>query len=31
MHPQFNTDVCKPMKLNDIIEQEVQKLSGGEL
>lgn len=31
MHPQFNSDVCKPMKLADILEQEVQKLSGGEL
>ncbi len=30
-HPQFNSDVCKPMKLDDIIDLQVQKLSGGEL
>ncbi|XP_039288724.1 ATP-binding cassette sub-family E member 1 [Nilaparvata lugens] len=31
IHPQFVTDVMKPMKLDDIIDQEVQNLSGGEL
>lgn len=31
LHPQFQTDVCKPLKLDDIIDQEVQHLSGGEL
>lgn len=31
MHPQFQTDVCKPLKIDDIIDQEVQNLSGGEL
>eukprot|EP00455_Lapot_gusevi_P044258 TRINITY_DN54_c0_g1_i4.p1 TRINITY_DN54_c0_g1~~TRINITY_DN54_c0_g1_i4.p1 ORF type:complete len:280 (+),score=132.05 TRINITY_DN54_c0_g1_i4:32-841(+) len=30
-HPQFNTDVVKPMKIEDIIDQEVAHLSGGEL
>lgn len=30
-HPQFNTDVIKPLKIEDIIDQEVQHLSGGEL
>ncbi|CAH0384000.1 unnamed protein product [Bemisia tabaci] len=30
-HPQFITDVMKPLKINDIIDQEVQNLSGGEL
>lgn len=31
LHPQFNTDVIKPLKIEDIIDQEVQHLSGGEL
>lgn len=30
-HPQFQTDVVKPFKLQDIIDQEVCQLSGGEL
>lgn len=31
MHPQFQTDVAKPMNLDNIIDQDVQTLSGGEL
>ena len=31
LHPQFDTDVMKPLKVHDIIDQEVQNLSGGEL
>jgi ATP-binding cassette subfamily E protein 1 len=31
MHPQFTTDVTKPLKLEDIIDNEVKTLSGGEL
>ncbi|MCO5585338.1 hypothetical protein L7F22_039271 [Adiantum nelumboides] len=31
MHPQFQTDVAKPMQLDNIIDQDVQTLSGGEL
>lgn len=31
MHPQFQTDVTKPMLLDNIIDQEVTHLSGGEL
>ncbi|KAG8747879.1 Fe-S cluster-binding ribosome biosynthesis protein [Ceratobasidium sp. 414] len=31
MHPQFNTDVMKPMQIETIMDQEVQTLSGGEL
>lgn len=31
LHPQFQTDVCKPLKIDDIIDQEVLHLSGGEL
>ncbi|EGW34942.1 putative ATP-binding cassette sub-family E member 1 [Spathaspora passalidarum NRRL Y-27907] len=31
LHPQFQTDVVKPLKIDDIIDQEVQTLSGGEL
>ncbi|OWB84825.1 hypothetical protein B5S33_g3479 [[Candida] boidinii] len=31
LHPQFNTDVMKPLKIDDIVDQEVQHLSGGEL
>ncbi|KAM3864525.1 ATP-binding cassette sub-family E member 1-like [Diretmus argenteus] len=30
-HPQFVTDVMKPMKIDGIIDQEVQNLSGGEM
>ncbi|BFZ60138.1 Fe-S cluster-binding ribosome biosynthesis protein [Saitoella coloradoensis] len=31
LHPQFQTDVCKPLAIDNIIDQEVQNLSGGEL
>ncbi|UZJ52090.1 hypothetical protein CBS101457_001410 [Exobasidium rhododendri] len=31
MHPQFQSDVVKPMQLDAIIDQDVQTLSGGEL
>ncbi|KAH7102462.1 P-loop containing nucleoside triphosphate hydrolase protein [Auriculariales sp. MPI-PUGE-AT-0066] len=31
MHPQFLTDVVKPMNLDNIIDQDVKTLSGGEL
>ncbi|KAF5310845.1 hypothetical protein D9619_008007 [Psilocybe cf. subviscida] len=31
MHPQFQTDVLKPMSLENIMDQEVKTLSGGEL
>lgn len=31
VHPQFITDVMKPMKIEEIMDQEVQQLSGGEL
>jgi ATP-binding cassette, sub-family E, member 1 len=31
MHPQFQTDVAKPMSLDAILDQDVQTLSGGEL
>ncbi|OSD05223.1 P-loop containing nucleoside triphosphate hydrolase protein, partial [Trametes coccinea BRFM310] len=31
MHPQFNTDVLKPMNLEPIMDQDVKTLSGGEL
>ncbi|TYJ53164.1 hypothetical protein B9479_006192 [Cryptococcus floricola] len=31
MHPQYNSDVLKPMNLEPIMDQEVQTLSGGEL
>lgn len=31
MHPQFNTDVMKPMLMEQILDQEVKHLSGGEL
>ncbi|KAG8993307.1 Fe-S cluster-binding ribosome biosynthesis protein [Tulasnella sp. JGI-2019a] len=31
MHPQFQSDVLKPMNLDNIIDQEVTTLSGGEL
>lgn len=30
-HPQFGTDVLKPLKIDDLYDQEVQNLSGGEL
>jgi ATP-binding cassette subfamily E protein 1 len=31
IHPQFVTDVLKPLKVDDIMDNEVQTLSGGEL
>ncbi|KAM4054907.1 ABC transporter [Hirsutella rhossiliensis] len=31
LNPQFQTDVVKPLKLDDFIDQEVKNLSGGEL
>lgn len=31
MHPQFQTDVLKPMTLDNIMDQDVKTLSGGEL
>merc|ERR1711894_568841 len=31
IHPQFVTDVMRPMKMDDLMDQEVQNLSGGEL
>merc|ERR1712228_941798 len=31
IHPQFITDVMKPLMIEEIIDQEVQNLSGGEL
>jgi len=31
IHPQFITDVMKPLKIENIMDQEVQNLSGGEL
>ncbi|XP_050723162.1 protein Pixie-like isoform X1 [Eriocheir sinensis] len=31
IHPQFVTDVMKPMKIEELMDQEVQHLSGGEL
>jgi len=31
VHPQFITDVMKPLRIEDIFDQEVQNLSGGEL
>lgn len=31
VHPQFMTDVMKPLKIEEIMDQEVQNLSGGEL
>lgn len=31
MHPQFQTDVVKPMMIENIVDQDVQTLSGGEL
>ncbi|SCU85821.1 LANO_0C05556g1_1 [Lachancea nothofagi CBS 11611] len=31
LNPQFQSDVIKPLRIDDIIDQEVQHLSGGEL
>jgi ATP-binding cassette subfamily E protein 1 len=31
LHPQFQTDVCKPLKIENIIDQPICELSGGEL
>jgi ATP-binding cassette, sub-family E, member 1 len=31
LHPQFNTDVLKPLNIESILDNEVQTLSGGEL
>lgn len=31
IHPQFNTDVLKPLQIENIMDQEVTNLSGGEL
>lgn len=31
MHPQFQSDVVKPLQIENIIDQDVQNLSGGEL
>ncbi|GBG77011.1 hypothetical protein CBR_g23341 [Chara braunii] len=31
MHPQFNTDVMKPLQIDQLMDQEVINLSGGEL
>jgi ATP-binding cassette subfamily E protein 1 len=31
LHPQFNTDVMKPLNIEDIIDNQVTQLSGGEL
>lgn len=31
LHPQFQNDVVKPMKINDILDNEVKSLSGGEI
>jgi len=31
IHPQFVADVMRPLRIDDIIDQEVQNLSGGEL
>ena len=31
MHPQFNTDVLKPLNIETLMDQEVTNLSGGEL
>ena len=30
-HPQFNTDVMKPLQIEQLMDQEVVNLSGGEL
>lgn len=31
MHPQFQSDVAKPMRVEELLDQEVKHLSGGEL
>lgn len=31
LHPQFNTDVMKPLNIEALMDQQVQNLSGGEL
>ncbi len=31
VHPQFVADVMRPLRIEDIMDQEVQNLSGGEL
>lgn len=31
LHPQFQTDVIKPLRIDELMDQEVQHLSGGEL
>jgi ATP-binding cassette subfamily E protein 1 len=31
VHPQFLADVMRPLKIDDLMDQEVQNLSGGEL
>ncbi|CAK0771777.1 ABC transporter E member 2 [Coccomyxa viridis] len=31
LHPQFNTDVMKPLNIESLLDQEVRNLSGGEL
>mmetsp|Transcript_15702 Transcript_15702/g.53620 ORF Transcript_15702/g.53620 Transcript_15702/m.53620 type:complete len:624 (+) Transcript_15702:215-2086(+) len=31
LHPQFNTDVIRPLKIEQLLDQEVVNLSGGEL
>ena len=31
LHPQFQTDVIKPLRIEELMDQEVQHLSGGEL
>merc|ERR1711976_457417 len=31
VHPQFNTDVLKPLMIEELLDQEVVHLSGGEL
>ncbi len=31
LHPQFQSDVIKPMRIEELYDQEVQNLSGGEL
>lgn len=31
MHPQFNSDVMKPLQIEQLMDQEVVNLSGGEL
>lgn len=31
LHPQFGSDVMKPLRIEELMDQEVQNLSGGEL